>query len=278
MYVGQQAELHEDVVSIKSFFYYLVLHIETVAPAQALMREISGGKREFSPGLTALFRRYRTRIPALPGLWRVSILKQLSTEEALPPDAVWDDLEANEDAPSVPRKKPTWSSSLVAAVRGNLPKVFVAVSPLWMVVVGAKRVDSEGSCEQPVGTIIMVDGLLLCWVVVCWWASRIDPGRFRELAGARLFPVLLFTIVVHVSLVVGLLLAVTRVDSIGGRQKGDGKSACSSGTLAWGIFFLTVNIFCLVAPPVIMCVRCWDKVTKSPPPFVIPEEEQSYPR
>lgn len=74
LYAGQQATLHDDVVRISGLFYAIVLHVETLPAAQRLMQEISGGGREMSSELVALFRQYRTRIPPVPGLWRSEVL------------------------------------------------------------------------------------------------------------------------------------------------------------------------------------------------------------
>lgn len=277
LYVGQQTALHKDVVDIHGFFYSLVVHIDTAAPAQALMREISGGGREFPPGLTALFRRYRTRIPPLPGLWRISVLQQLSEEEALPPDAEMDDLEANENAPQTHGQK-QGQPSLVDAIRTNLVVVLLAVPPFFMVVVGAKRVGSEGSCDQPVGTVILLDGLLLFCAGLGVGGFEVNRRRFTAWAGTWLFPIAFLSFVAHVALVVSLLVSVARVEFVGSldededEDEDDGRTACSLGTFAWGVVFLVVHLFCLVAPPAVMCVRCWERVTSSDPAFVIPEE------
>ena len=294
LYVGQQAALHEDAVEIQGFFYSLVLHIDTSAPAQALVREISGGAREFSPRLLELFRRYRTRIPTLPGLWRTSVLQQLSAEEAHPPDAERDDFEANEEDADDPHlfhgknsRNPNHGGrvepSLLEVVRGNLTVALIVVPPLFKAVVGAKRVGTSedgGSCEQPVGTMILLDGLLLMCAALGGGCFRVNRQRFSALAGTWLFPCLFMAFLLHLGLVLGLLVSLAKVNTVeagGGQDLDDGKVACSSGTFAWGVLFLVVDLFCLVAPPVVWCVRCYDRVTRSTPAaaastFVVPDE------
>ncbi|CAM9846328.1 unnamed protein product, partial [Laminaria digitata] len=271
LYVGQQAALHEDVLSIRAFFYCIVAHVDVMAPAQALMREISAGRREFPPGLLAQFRRYRTRIPPLPGLWRPSVLKQLSVEKAIPPDAERDDLEADELAPRVPFRHRRGPSTL-EAIRGNLLVILLSVPPLFMVVVGAKRVGSDGSCEQPVATVILLDGLLLFFAVLFGGGFKVNRHRFSALAGTWLFPTILAVFLVHVALVVGLLASIAGVDYIGTRDDHDSddlRAACSTATLAWGIFFFTVDVSCLVAPPALKCLRWYRRVTKSTPALLV---------
>lgn len=269
LYVGHQAALHEDVLSVQAFFYCIVSHVDAMAPAQALMREISGGRREFPPGLLDQFRRYRTRIPPLPGLWRPSVLKQLSVEKATAADAERDDLEADELAPRVPLRNRRGPSTL-EAIRGNLMVILLSVPPLFMVVVGAKRVGSEGSCEQPVATVILLDGLLLSSAVLFGGGFKVNRHRFSALAGTWLFPMMLAAFLAHVALVVGLLAAIAGVDYVGGRDGDDStRAACSSATLAWGIFFFTVDVACLVAPPALKCVRWYRRVTKSTPALLV---------
>lgn len=295
LYVGQQAALHEDVMEIRGFFYSLVLHIDTSAPAQTLVREISGGGREFPPRLLALFRRYRTRIPPLPGLWRTSVLQKLSAEEAYPPDTEWDDLEVNEedgDDPQLLHGKTSNNNNLgrrgrepsaLEVVRGNLTVALMVVPPLFKVVIGAKRVGGSkegGSCEQPVGTMLLLDGLLLMCAALGGGCFRIHRQRFSALAGTWLFPTLFMAFLLHLGLVAGLLVSIAKVNSVeagGGQGEDDGRVACSSGTFAWGVLFLVVDLFCLVAPPVLWCVRCYDRVTRSTPAaptavLVVPDE------
>ncbi len=290
LYVGQQAALHKDAVEIRGFFYSLVLHIDTSAPAQALMREISGGGHEFSPHLLELFRRYRTRIPPLPGLWRTSVLQKLSAEEAHPPDADRDDFEANEEDagdPHLMRHGKNNGSpnqpSLVERVRGNLTVALMVTPGLVKAVVGAKRVggsEDGGSCEQPVGTMILLDGLLLMCAALGGGCFRINRQCFGAQAGTWLFPSMFAAFLAHLGLVVGLLASLARVNSVeagGGQGTDDGRVTCSSGTFAWGVLFVVVDLLCLVAPPVIWCVRCYDRVTRSTPAaagitFVVPDE------
>lgn len=292
LYVGQQAALYEDTVEIRGFFYSLILHIDTSAPAQALVRELSGGGREFPPRLLALFRRYRTRIPPLPGLWRTSVLQKLSAEEAHPPDTEWDDLEANEEDGDDPllrgktnnnnQGRRRGESSVFDLVRGNLAVALMVVPPLFKAVVGAKRVggsEEGGSCEQPVGTFLLLDGLLLMCAALAGGCFRVNRQRFSALAGTWLFPSLFVAFLLHLGLVAGLLVSIAKVNSVeagGGRDKDDGRVTCSSGTFAWGVLFLVVDLFCLVAPPVLWCVRCYDRVTRSTPAtptaLVVPDE------
>eukprot|EP00903_Cladosiphon_okamuranus_P006046 g5963.t1 len=242
LYVGHQAALHEDAVEIRGFFYSLVVHIDTYAPAQALVREISGGGREFTPRLMALFRRYRTRIPPLPGLWRTSVLQKLSAEEAHPPDTEWDDLEANEedgDDPQLLHGKTASSNqgqrggrggepSVWELVRGNLAVALMVMPPLFKAVVGAKRVGGSmegGSCEQPVGTMLLLDGLLLICAALGGGCFRINRQRFSALAGTCLFPLLVMAFLLHLGLVAGLLVSIAKVNSVeagGGRDQDDG--------------------------------------------------------
>lgn len=301
------------MVSIRGLFHVLVLHVDAMAPAQALMREISGGRREIPPGLVALFRRYRRRIPALPGMWRIDVLQRLMGEEATSQDVDMDDndayddeyyddddgLEANQNASGKKyvggekRKSvaaPPWATlllSLAAAVGGgngnNVAVVvfllaIVIISPLFMVVVGGKRVGSEGGswCDQPVATLLLVDGLLLLVGTVAGGGFQTNRQRFGALAGKWIFPTAFFGFVAHVALVMGLLAAIARVDRVGGTQgeAGSSEARCSSGTFAWGVFFLVVDLFCLAAPPVVWCARCWDKVVNSVPALVMPDEEQ----
>ena len=272
LYVGQQAALHEDVLSIQDFFYCIVAHVEDMAPAQALMREMSGGGREFPLGLLEQFRRHRNQIPPLPGLWRPSVLKQLSVEKATPADAERDDLQVDDLAPPIPLRNRRGPSTLVA-VRGNLMVFLLSVPPLFMVVVGAKRVGSEGSCEQPVATIILLDGLLLLSAVLFGGGFKANRHRFSALAGTWLFPMMLAAFLAHVALVVGLLAAIAGVDYVGRRDEYDPRTACSSATLAWGIVFFVVDVSCLVAPPALKCLRWYRRVTKSTPaPLVVAGE------
>ena len=271
LYVGQQAALHEDVLSIPAFFYCIVAHVDAMAPAQALMREISGGRREFPPELVAEFRRYRTRIPPLPGLWRPSILKQLAVEEATPPDAERDDLEADELAPRIPLRKRRGPSTL-EAIRGNLIVILLSVPPLSMVVVGAKRVGTDGSCEQPVATVILLDGLLVLSAVLFGGGFKVNRHRFSALAGTWFFPTMLAAFLAHLALVVGLLASIAGIDYVGRRDDDDPRVACSSATLAWGIFFFIVDVSCLVAPPAFKCLRWYRRVTKSTPALVVAGE------
>ena len=291
--MGQQAALHEDAVEIHGFFYSLVLHIDNSAPAQALVREISGGGREFPPRLLALFRRYRTRIPPLPGLWRTSVLQTLSAEEAHPPDAEWDDLEANEEYGDDPhllhgttnstnQGRGGGESSVLELVRGNLAVALMVVPPLFKAVVGAKRVSGSkegGSCEQPVGTVLLLDGLLLMCAALGGGCFRVNRQRFSTLAGTWLFPALSMAFLLHLGLVAGLLVSIAKVTSVeagGGRHEDDGRVTCSSGTFGWGVLFLVIDLFCLVAPPALWCVRCYDRATRSTPAvpttLVVPDE------
>ncbi|CAM9449076.1 unnamed protein product [Hapterophycus canaliculatus] len=301
LYTDQQAALHKDAHEVKGFFYSLVLHIDTAAPAQALMREISGGGRELPPPLLALFRRYRTRIPPLPGLWRTSVLQKLSLEEAHPPDLALDDLEADEedDDPHLllhGRKKGDNRGGGVGGVasptpselaRGSLTVALMAAPALFMAVVGAKRVGGSkdgGSCEQPVGTVLLLDGLLLVCAAVGGGCFRLNRRRISVLAGTWLFPTLLMAFLLHLGLVAGLLVSIARVTTVeagGGRDEDDGKVTCSTGTFAWGVAFLTLHCLALLCPPAWWCVRCYDRVTRSTPPaafttataaLVVPDE------
>ncbi|CAM9535261.1 unnamed protein product [Ectocarpus sp. 12 AP-2014] len=285
LYVGQQAALHEDVVNFRGFFYSLVLHIDTSAPAQALLREISGGARELPDGLVALFRRYRTRIPPLPGLWRSTMLQKLSAEEAHPPDLEGDDLEANEDDhdlnPASRGGNREGEPSLPDRIRANLTVALVAVPPLFKAVAGGRRVGAPGSCEQPVGTVLVLDGLVLMCAVLGGGCFRINRRRFSVLAGTWLFPTLFLAFLLHLGLVAGLLVSLARVDSVeagGGQGEDDGKVTCSSGTFAWGVLFLVLDLLLLVAPPVWWCARCYDRATRSVPAvaatsvLVVPDE------
>lgn len=279
-------------MEIRSFFYSLVLHIDTSAPAQALVREISGGGREFPPGLLALFRRYRTRIPALPGLWRGSVLQELSAEEAHPPDTELDDLEANEEDGDDPQllhgkahdnNRQGEEPSVLELVRRNLAVALMVVPPLFKAVVGARRIGvgskGGGSCEMPVGTVLLLDGLLLMCAALGGGCFRVNRQRFSAMAGTWLFPSLFLAFLLHLGLVAGLLVSIAKVNSVeagGGRGGDDGRVTCSSGTFAWGIVFLVVDLFCLVAPPVVWCMRCYDRVTRSTPAvataLVVPDE------
>ncbi|CAM9833331.1 unnamed protein product [Ectocarpus fasciculatus] len=285
LYVGQQAALHEDVVNVRGFFYSLVLHIDTSAPAQALVREISGGARELPDGLVALFRRYRTRIPPLPGLWRSAVLQKLSAEEAHPPDLEGDDLEANEDDndlnPASRGGNGEGEPSLSERIRAHCIVALMAVPPLFKAVVGGRRVGAPGSCEQPVGTVLVLDGLVLMCAVFGGGCFRINRRRFSALAGTWLFPALFLAFLLHLGLVAGLLVSLARVNSVeagGGQGEDDGKVTCSSGTFAWGVLFLVLDLLLLVAPPVWWCARCYDRATRSVPAvaatsvFVVPDE------
>lgn len=288
LYVGQQAALHEDVVAIRGFFYSLVLHIDSSAPAQALVREISGGGKDFSPQLVEMFRRYRTRIPALPGLWRISVLQELSKEEAHPPDMEGydDDFEANgEDGIIEDGRKHSnqgWlgdgggeggERSLLELVRGNVVVALTLVPPLFKAGVGGNRVggsvvEGRGSCEQPVGTVLLLDGLLLAAALAYAGCFRVNRRRFSAIAGKLLFPALLAAFLMHLGLVAGLLVSISRVTSVeagGGRNVDDGEVTCSSGTFAWGVLFLVVDFLCLVVPPLWWCLRCYHSVTRSTP-------------
>lgn len=304
IYVGQQAALHEDAVAIPGFFYSLVLHIDSSAPAQALVREISGGKREFPPRLLGLFRRYRTRIPTLPGLWRSSVLQKLSAEEAHPPgtdgyDDVDDDgdgFETNgEDGRRIDGRRKNdnqgWlggaggggrggggggQQSMLELARGNLAVALTLVAPLFKAGVGGNRVaggsaeEGRGSCEQPVGTVLLLDGLLLTVALAYAGCFRVNRRRFSAMAGTWFFPSLFAAFLVHLGLVAGLLVSIARVTSVeagGGGDKDDGKVTCSSGTFAWGVLFLVVDLLCFVVPPVWWCLRCYDRVTRSMPPL-----------
>lgn len=303
LYADQQAALHKDAHEIKGFFYSLVLHIDTVAPAQALMREISGGGRELPAPLLDLFRRYRTRIPPLPGLWRTSVLQKLSLEEARPPDPALDDLEANEDdggddphlLPHGRRKggnrgggRGDVSPTVSELARGSLTVALMTAPPLFMAIIGAKRVggsEEGGSCEQPVGTVLLLDGLLLMFTAVGGGCFRLNRRRISVLAGTWLFPTLLMAFLLHLGLVAGLLVSIARVTTVeagGGQHEDDGKMTCSTGTFAWGVAFLTLHCLALLCPPVLWCVRCYDRVTRSMPPafptanaLVVPDEGPS---
>ncbi|CAN0188560.1 unnamed protein product [Scytosiphon promiscuus] len=245
LYADQQAALHKDAHEIKGFFYSLVLHIDTVGPAQALVREISGGGRELPAPLLALFRRYRTRIPPLPGLWRTSG----RAGGASPP-------------------------TVSELARGSLTVALMAAPPLFMAVVGARRVGGSGgggSCEQPVGAVLLLDGLLLLCAAVGGGCFRLNRRRFSVLAGTWLFPTLLLAFLLHLGLVAGLLVSVARVTAVeagGGRDEDDGKVTCSTGTFAWGVAFLALHCLALLCPPVLWCVRCYDRVTRSSPAVV----------
>lgn len=264
--------MHQDMVNIQGLFHVLVLHVNVSASAQTVMREISGGRRELPPGLIALFRCYRTRIPALPGMWRMNVLQQLMGEEPTPQGVGKndDDPEANENAFETYVGKRQSMAPWATSVGGNVAVYLLAIPPLFMVVVGGKRVDSEGSCEQPVATLILLDGLLPLVGALAGGGFKANRLRFSALAGKWLFPITFVGFVVHVALVVGLLAAIAGVDHVGTRA--ENKVSCSSGTFVWGVFFLVVDLFCLIAPPVLWCVRCWDKVTKSVPALVMPDE------
>lgn len=275
--MGQQAALHEDVVGVRGFFYCLVLNIDASASAQTLMREISGGRRDFPPGLLAMFRRYRTRIPPLPGLWRTSVLQKLAVEGAPPLEAEGDhDLEPGAGGPPHPlgKGKDAGPPSLARDIRNNLAVLLLVIPPFFMTVVGAKRVASEGSCEQPVGTMVLLDGLLLVCAGLGGGGFRVNRRRFSALAGTWLFPSMFVAFLLHLALVVGLLFSIAGVDRIGGRDDGDGRSTCSSGTFAWGILFLVLNLLCLVTPPVVKCVKCYNRAVKPSPVSVIPENKR----
>lgn len=241
------------------------------------MKEISGGAREIPSAVIALFRRYRTRIPSMPGLWRISVLQLLAGEEVHPSDPEKDDLEASGHSAEMMPKRRGGEEPLADVIRANLAVVLLVAPPLFMMVVGGKRVSSEDSCEEPVGTLVLLDGLLLFFAGLGGGGFMANRRHFSGLVGTWLLPILCFAFLAHVALVTGLLVSIARVDRVGDRRHpDDGKDACSSGTFAWGIFFLVVHLFCLVAPPVAACVRCWDKATKSTPMHVIPDEDQRH--
>ncbi|CAM9314056.1 unnamed protein product [Pylaiella littoralis] len=278
LYAGQQAALHEDAVAIPGFFYSLVVHVESSAPAQALVREISGGRRDFPPRLLELFRRYRTRIPPLPGLWRASVLQKLSAEEAHPPDMEEDDdFDANRGGGVAGGGGGGGGGggerSLLEVVRGNLAVALTLVPPLFKAGVGGDRVggsaaEGGGSCEQPVGAVLLLDGLLLAVALAYAGCFRLNRRHFSTLAGTWLVPILFAAFLVHLGLVAGLLVSIARVTFVeagSGRDENDGEVTCSSGTYAWGVSFLVVDLFCLVVPPVWWCLRCYDRVTSSTP-------------
>lgn len=281
LYVGQQIALYEDVVSIPGFFSTVVAHIEDADPAQALMQEISGGRRDFPPELTSLFRRYRRRIPALPRLWRISVFQELVKEEELLPlplDSERNDLEEEGCAPQQRLNQKLGgpkSSSLGTATGKRLRAALLRVLPLCVIVIGAERMGSDGTCEEPIGTLILVDGLLLLLAFLGRIALTFAPRLLRALMGdiRILYPVTVFFVVSHVGLVVGLTVAIDRVDSIGdstsNRNGGRGAFSCSTGTFAWGVFVLVVDFFCLAALTVVACLRCWDGVVKSTLPALV---------
>lgn len=202
----------------------------------------------------------------------MNVLQQLMGEEATPQGVGKNDydLEANENASQTYIGNRQSMAPWATSVGGNVAVYLLAIPPLFMVVAGGKRVDSEGSCEQPVATLILLDGLLLLVGALAGGGFKANRLRFSALAGKWLFPITVLVFVAHVALVVGLLAAIARVDRVG--TKAEKRVYCSSGTFAWGVFFLVVDLFCLVAPPVLWCVRCWDKVTKSVPALVMPDE------
>lgn len=288
LYAGQQATLHEDVVNVPGFFYSLVTHVEGMVPAQAIMREISGGCRDLSPELIALFRRYRTRIPPLAGLWRTTVLQRLAGEEARPPDAEMDDLEAaDEDAggrhSTSPQKMgyhchlPLREQTCGTIFRANTVVFLAAIPPLCMAMIGGGLVGSKGSCEQPVATLVLVDGLLLLSAAVGGGCFQANRRRFSALAGRWLFPVMFAVFLTHVAVTGGLLVSIARVDRIDSNSDGgadDGNSTvCSMSTFVWGVGILVLDLFCVAAPPVVQCVRCWDRATKTAPMLVVPDEK-----
>lgn len=199
------------------------------------------------------------------------MLKQLAGETAAPPDAERDDLEADELAPRIPFRNRRGPPTL-EVIRSNVIVILLSVPPFFMLVVGGKRVGSDSSCEQPVATVILLDGLLLFLVVLFGGGFKVNQHRFSALAVTWFFPMLLAAFLAHVALVVGLLAAIAGVDYVGSRDEANPRASCSSATLAWGIFFLVVDIACFLAPPAFKCLWWYRKATQTVSVLVVPGE------
>ena len=59
--------------------------------------------------------------------------------------------------------------------------------------IGGNRVGSAGSYEQPVGTVVLVDGLLSFYVALGRTCFRFSPRRLSALVGAWMYPTILST-------------------------------------------------------------------------------------
>lgn len=194
------------------------------------------------------------------------MLSLLSKEPPVP-DAQWEDLEAaNEDAINQGRSKrkdSRWQTTLK-----NLVVLAIAIPWLLIVIVAAQRIGSEGSCEHPVATVFLLDGLVLFVATLGGGGFKVNARRFSALAGTWFFPIISVAFLVHLLLVALLLASLAGVDYVGdrdgagrGETQKDGEEGCSRATYAWGMFFLVLHLLCLVVPPTIMCLRCWRKIT-----------------
>lgn len=233
------------------------------------------------------------RIPPTPGLWRADVLLHVSGDDegGLPivttgeeeQNEVNDDLEtANEKAFQQNKLQGTKSESQsrLQVVLANLVVGLCTVPAFFIVVVGAQRIGSQGSCERPVATLILLDGLLLFLATLGGGGFKVNARRFSAKAGTWVFPLLSVALIFHIVFVALLIAALAAVDYIGS-SNGDNNNSnsrereygCSSGTYAWGVFFVAIHLLCLAAPPTIMCVRCWRRATSPPLAVVIREED-----
>lgn len=234
--------------------------------AWSMVQQLRNTKRDYVPPLLPSHVR-----PFSPSV-RAQVLLNISKEELLPSDVGWDDLDAsNDDTTDIIRYNKT-DSSLQTALK-NLAVLAFVIPPFIMVVIAAKRIDSDSSCQQPVATVMLLDGLLLVIATLGGGRFKVDAHRVRALTGTWLFPLMTVTLLAHVTLVAVLVSTLAAIDYLGVRDEtnetddveGEESLSCSSGTYAWGMFFLVLNLLCLAVPPTILCVRCWRRITQPPP-------------
>lgn len=238
------------------------------------MREISGGRRELPPALVNLFRRHRSRIPPIPGLWRLEILSLISGEQTLTEAGVEDAHDDEEDPDDMFRKsKRLFDFEMVRTISPSV--IALSVPPILMMTAGAQRIGSEESCEQPIGTVLFLDGLVALSMVLAGGVSQASPRRSCALGGMWLFPFMVVGLFLRL-LLAGLLLEfIAAVDYVGIRTDHEdgaerGKKRCSVGTYAWGVFFLVINLSCIIVAAIMVCVWWWRRITSPMLSLVIP--------
>ncbi|CAM9913787.1 unnamed protein product [Choristocarpus tenellus] len=262
LYHGQQALLHLDAASVDGFFCAIVHHLEHLAPAQALMKEISRGRRDIPPSLIDLFRKYRSQIPPLPGLWRVEVLEILANEEVNL--EIEGENSSEEDALLDTGEQ---KSRLQRTLETGRSTVILAGPPAVMAIVGGQHtVSPDQGCAEPVALLLLLDGMLLTGFGAsgALWGQQI-----AQCVGVWFFPMLILGAVSHALLYILLLDSLNKVEPSRSDVSGNNGSDieedkwCSTSTYAWGVIFAVLLSVCLAAAPTVLCLRWFNRAKQT---------------
>ncbi|CAM9471180.1 unnamed protein product, partial [Chrysoparadoxa australica] len=157
LFNNRQQYLHDQIIKAPELFHALVLRAETCAASQRLLKEINGGKKPFPPAIVDLFRKYRTRIPLKPGMWRADLLETLTEEEELE-----DDKEEPPGGGFITLEKEALGVKLNRIAR----YLGICALPLGFIVLSLPL--HSAACDSPLPMIMLIDGvLLLCLAMLC---------------------------------------------------------------------------------------------------------------